>query len=143
MPNRHAPRREPRILAISHRHGILRSILVDLFEIRASQETRATDSALRTTIRLLVLREKPTLVVADPTMIEQFAKSPVKNGPPWLPVVQPKGASVPLESMYPEAPLFAPTYSLQQLLHCAIHALLYSPHPPRRYANQRRSPTTR
>ena len=139
MPCRHAPRREPRVLALALDSRGIRFAVVDLFEVRATGELKTNRSHVALELRRLLAREKPTAIVATTPRglrLAQYARLRI----PLLQLPPRRRSGRALLALYPEASLFGPTRRMQALLATAITALLYAPKISRRYAS--RSPST-
>jgi hypothetical protein len=136
----HAPRREPRVLALNITGARLAFVVSDLLEMRSSGDDAATARSLRLTLRRLIRRERPTAIVASGSGARHLRA--VTGG--LIPVVAPPRNPLPFSvvgDVYPEAFAFAPTLRLRRLASYAVTTLARSTFPSRRYAKSRRPRT--
>jgi len=141
MPHRHAPRREPRILAMEFLPQGIRFAVVDLFEVRSTGEFKTTPRHFSLELRRLLAREKPSVIVIPTSEAHRRLLRHARRLRIPLLLSSSRRLSGPaILALYPEVSFFGPTKPLRALLAAAIAALLYAPHPSRRYA-PRSTPT--
>lgn len=130
------------MLAVELRRARLAFVVVDPWEVR-STGTLVAPRSLVASLRRVVRREKPTVIVASSTVATVAMKGVAGSG---IAVAPPPRRCIPrmvAAELYPELAWYAPTPELARVARMAITHILRSPKTYRRYVHRSHRPTLR
>ena len=112
--------------------------VVDPWEIRGTGRLRPRPRSRTLALRLLIRREKATVLVAlGQHLPEVLQKAAGRQGPGVVIHIPRLPPSAIARDLYPELPMYAPTPALEIVTRLAIAVVLHSPVPTRPYAPRR------